>query len=84
MASNVWEWNSTAWGGCDSKPGFAYPYIGDDGREKLDAEGCRLLRGGSWFDDSYDVRGALRGRNFPEYRLNDLGFRVVTVVSPGS
>ena len=50
MAGNVWEWTSTAYGGCDwPGPGtFGYPYAPDDGREELEGSDCRSLRNGSW------------------------------------
>lgn len=38
---------------------------------------CRCARGGSWYDDSpYVFRCAYRGRNSPDSRYNNLGFRL--------
>jgi len=36
----------------------------------------RVLRGGSWYDFSWDVRVSARGRNYPESSYNCDGFRV--------
>jgi formylglycine-generating enzyme required for sulfatase activity len=74
MAGNVWEWTSTLY--------EEYPYRADDGREDVEADGARVLRGGSFYDDEWLVRCAFRYRDFPrdwDYRL---GFRVV--VSPST
>jgi formylglycine-generating enzyme required for sulfatase activity len=57
-----------------------YPYQPDDGREDLDAEGSRVLRGGAFFDRAGLVRCAFRRWSFPGYGFDDNGFRVV--VSP--
>ena len=41
----------------------------------------RVLRGGSWNSDEWDVRAANRNYDFPAYRDDDVGFRCV--VAPG-
>ena len=71
MAGNVWEWTSSL-----PKP---YPYDPKDGREDPEAEGPRVLRGGSWSDFHYDAASAFRIRYFPYGRNNYSGFRVVVV-----
>ncbi len=52
-------------------------YALDEGREDLEAEGARVLRGGSWFNNRYDARCASRLRSGPDVWLNYIGFRAV-------
>jgi serine/threonine-protein kinase len=67
MAGNVWEWCSS-----DYKE---YPYNADDGRENLSINKYKVLRGGSWFNGSYNLRCACRASHNP-YDLNNFrGFR---------
>jgi formylglycine-generating enzyme required for sulfatase activity len=73
LSGNVWEW-------CQSLH-ENYPYRRDDGREDLEAEGARVLRGGAFDDNERFVRCAYRFRGLPYYRYNYVGFRVV--VAPG-
>lgn len=69
MAGNVWEWTSSQ---------FAdYPYDGNDGRENLtDYGSLRVLRGGSFGNETSDVRCAVRYDYYPVYANVDGGFRV--------
>ncbi len=69
MIGNVWEWVQDNWHDT---------YLGApaDGRAWEDGKGQRVLRGGSWFDGSIDCRVAGRHKDFPDFRNNDLGFRV--------
>ena len=73
MAGNVWEWTRSMY-----QP---YPYNPKDGREDLDAEGERVLRGGSFILNPRNARCACRYRHGPISLYHDLGFRV-GVVSP--
>ncbi|QTA82797.1 Sulfatase-modifying factor enzyme domain-containing protein [Desulfonema limicola] len=82
MAGNVWEWTRSLWGKDWDKPDFKYPYNCKDGREDETDKGDILLivRGGSYFGDSDDVRCATRYKYFP-VNWDDLrGFRVSSVV----
>ena len=74
MAGNVWEWCRTRWG-------HNYPYVPGDGREDLEGDAARVLRGGSFFNSEGLVRCAGRFRDPPAYWSRDGGFRVV--VAPG-
>jgi serine/threonine-protein kinase len=77
MGGNVWEWTSSLWGIDWEKPDYGYPYKPDDGREDLEAEGFRVLRGGSFLINRYFVRCAVRGKHNPHLWPVDVGFRVV-------
>jgi formylglycine-generating enzyme required for sulfatase activity len=74
MAGNVYEW-------CQSmrKP---YPYKANDGRESLQGDDHRVMRGGAFYY-SHERKGcSYRSNNHSFSRLSYLGFRVV--VSPAS
>jgi len=69
MHGNAAEWTATA-----CRP---YPYAEDDGRNDTDAEGERVVRGGSFRDLPKQCRSAAR-RSYPAWqRVHDVGFRVV-------
>ena len=74
MSGNVWEW-------CLSD--FKKPQI-DPGKEKLQTENTRVLRGGSWFSDLVNARAVYRNYGSPVNRNNSIGFRLVCVVRPPS
>ncbi|MBM3127974.1 MAG: TIR domain-containing protein [Chloroflexi bacterium] len=82
MAGNVWEWCSSRWGKNSDKPDFNYPYRADDGREDMQSDDRRILRGGSWLNNVVDARCAYRGGLLPDYRLYSIGFRVAESVTP--
>ena len=76
MSGNVWEWTRSVLG--------SYPYPKPDEerqqREDLDAKGSRVLRGGSFISNHYNVRCVCRYSRVPVARDGHYGFRVV--VSP--
>jgi formylglycine-generating enzyme required for sulfatase activity len=76
LAGNVWVWTSSLF-----KP---YPYTPNDGRERPDSTGSRVLRGGSWVDPPQLARAACRYASAPVSLLGDiLGFRLA-VTAPDS
>jgi formylglycine-generating enzyme required for sulfatase activity len=79
LSGNVWEWTRSLWGRDLTKTDFIYPYNPADGREKLDAsdEVCRVLRGGTFLNSVYYVRCANRNSHNPDFRIHNIGFRVV-------
>jgi formylglycine-generating enzyme required for sulfatase activity len=74
MAGNVWEW-------CQSQY-QSYPYKVNDGREQLEGDASRVVRGGAWGSHRYLARCASRYHLHPGVRYFSFGFRVV--VSAGS
>jgi formylglycine-generating enzyme required for sulfatase activity len=73
MAGNVWEWTRSLWG-------ENYPYDPADGRENLESDGRRVVRGGAFAYTEDGVRCAFRFFRLLHYRGYHYGFRVV--VSP--
>ncbi len=71
LSGNVWEWTRSNY--------QDYPYNPDDGREKLDNNDHRVLRGGAFYNNQNDVRCAYRDGDDPFGRNGDVGFRVVVV-----
>lgn len=59
----------------------SYPYNADDGREEISAKGPRVVRGGSWDDLPRRCRSAFRQNYPPDYRVYNVGFRVVCPVT---
>ena len=69
MAGNVWEW-------CSSLH-WPYPYRNDDGREAVEGQGDRVLRGGAFVSEQGLVRSTSRYRRLANSRDQTIGFRVV-------
>jgi formylglycine-generating enzyme required for sulfatase activity len=67
MYGNVWEW-------CQSKY-QPYPYNANDGREDVQGNDVRVMRGGSWLSAAIYCRSAYRRRVIPD--LRSVGFRIV-------
>ncbi len=77
MHGNVWEWVQDCWNN-------NYSGAQSDGSSWLSGN-CtteRVLRGGSWFDDSWYVRSAFRGSFGPWYSNNAGGLRVARTLNP--
>jgi len=79
LSGNVWEWTRSLWGKkWISTPEFGYPYHPGDGREDEEAEGTRVLRGGSWAVNSErNARCSYRSGAHPAHFVDSVGFRVV-------
>jgi formylglycine-generating enzyme required for sulfatase activity len=76
MSGNVWEWTGDCWN--DNYYGAPR-----DGSSWKSGE-CEssVLRGGSWFNDDYLLRAALRDRLYAGARGKDGGFRLALQGSP--
>jgi len=75
LSGNVWEWARSMWGEIYARPDFGYPYDPGDGRENPEAQGLRVLRGGSWGYHHYHARCAFRVRDLPVNWIDGIGFR---------
>jgi len=72
MGGNVSEWTSSLW--------ESYPYDAADGREDPEAEGFRVLRGGSFFTVAVTARcGNRHSAAGPNLSHMGIGFRVCVV-----
>lgn len=73
LHGNAWEWVEDCWH--DNYEGAP-----EDGSAWLEANDgdCarRVIRGGSWFDEPWILRSAIRFRNTADTRNNDIGFRL--------
>ena len=77
MAGNVWEWVSDWW----SEDYYAHsPTKNPQGP---DSGTIRIARGGSWFDEDWQVRASCRkGLTPSSYRMHWVGFRCVVPAQP--
>lgn len=67
MVGNVWQWTSSL-----DKP---YPYQPTDGREDLQAQGLRVVRGGAWLFGAAITRTSMRNAFEPNDVSLSIGFR---------
>jgi len=78
MAGNVYEWVTTRLGQIGVvEPKYRYPYNAEDGREDLDVDDIRLVKGGAWNFDKSCVRCSGRDWDYPVIFDQNTGFRVV-------
>lgn len=74
LGGNVVEWTQGLYRPFDREK----PYVTDDGRNREDEAGVRVVRGGSWYSASNALLYIPYRDTFqPEISHNDLGFRVV-------
>jgi len=66
---NVWGWIADWYTNRDSSGAVTDPSGPASGQ-------CRVLRGGSWLDDSWSARASFRGRVGPVFRYGSVGLRV--------
>ncbi|MBR5626260.1 MAG: formylglycine-generating enzyme family protein, partial [Thermoguttaceae bacterium] len=69
MHGNAAEWTRSL-----ARP---YPYSDDDGRNDCDADGFRIVRGGSWHDRPMNARSEFRLFYRPWQGVFNVGFRVI-------
>jgi formylglycine-generating enzyme required for sulfatase activity len=75
MHGNVWEWCMDTWhGSYDRAPNDDTAWIDKNG-------GLRLIRGSSWSTNPHNCRSATRNYNDPTNCRNNLGFRVICLLS---
>lgn len=77
LVGNTYAWTLSRWGPFDDGPAFVYPYNALDGRERLDAEDLRVVRGGAWNFPLRNARCAYRGKDRPGDAFDNLGVRLV-------
>jgi formylglycine-generating enzyme required for sulfatase activity len=69
LHGNVAEWTRSLY--------QTYPYKEDDGRNRPDAAGRRVVRGGSWRDRPLRATAGFSLAYLPHQRALDVGFRVI-------
>lgn len=81
MAGNAWEWCSSIYA--------RYPYSASDGREAVESDAPRVIRGGGFNMPRVYLRTANRYRIYPEYTLSydyhhakTIGFRIARSHTP--
>ena len=81
LAGNVWEWCQDVWRddhGSDAEVVDPCHHVDNDGHDPDSLGGApRVVRGGSWNDNPWNLRCACRSWIPPGNRLQDVGFRVV-------
>ena len=73
MHGNVWEWCQDNWQEHLGQEAVCDPWLR---QQPLVSVSARVVRGGSCFSGGRSVRSADRDRGTPDYRFNDLGFRL--------
>ena len=74
MHGNAAEWTLSAYA--------PYPYCDEDGRNKADSDGRKVVRGGSFFDNPRRCRSSFRLAYPAWQRVFNVGFRIVCEEDP--
>ena len=74
---NVMEW-------CEDWYDEYYGLEKKDVKRAYNERRYKVLRGGSWASDARDCRSAYRDREEPNFRSNDIGFRLCCANIPES
>ena len=77
LVGNTYAWTTSRWGPSEAHPAFAYPYTSDDGREDMESDDYRVVRGGSWNFPLRNTRCSYRGKDRPGDAFNNVGVRLV-------
>jgi formylglycine-generating enzyme required for sulfatase activity len=77
MHGNVWEWVEDSWH--DNYDGA--PIDGSAWLRGADPN-FRVVRGGSWRNESQQVRAAMRAKRNANVRFDTLGLRVARTIKP--
>ena len=76
MHGNAWEWTRSNYA--------PYPYQDDDGRNREQADGQRVVRGGSWYDRPQRARSGFRLSYDSWQKVYNVGFRIMLAEEPAS
>ena len=76
MHGNAWEWTRSTYA--------PYPYQDGDGRNRDQAGGQRVVRGGSWYDRPQRARSGFRLSYDSWQKVYNVGFRIMIAEEPAS
>lgn len=72
LHGNVYEWCQDMYG-----PYPDYEVVDPKGPETVKKESYRVYRGGSWYSSARYCRAAYRGKEAPDFKYYNIGFRLV-------
>lgn len=77
LVGNTYAWTISRWGPSEAHPAFGYPYVSDDGREDMQSDDYRVVRGGAWNFPLRNTRCSYRGKDRPGDAFQNVGIRLV-------
>lgn len=77
LVGNTYAWTTSRWGPAEVRPAFGYPYLPDDGREDMQSDDYRVVRGGAWNFPLRNARCSYRGKDRPADAFRNVGVRLV-------